>query len=403
MPQCLINDILDRYVKEKLPLRRKGTQASYRSQIPLLREHFGTKPARELTPEDCKSFMDVDKGRTTRIRCLAVLSSALTAGVKWRMVEYNVLREVERPKSASRKRIVNDREITALKRIAAERVCLAIDIARLTGLRQTSITQLRWTQVHERERRILARHYLTDKQIEIGISPELQAVLDKCRQLKVKEKSEFVLPTQSGAPYTSTGFRTLWQRTISEFTRAGHNHFTFNDITMTALVERKRLSESATPEDPTVAGFSEFDAVVRTEATRMAQHYKVFYCLEKSIRMLITEAMLATYGTDWWRTKIDPVIKQKADQVLAMEIDSGLPQRSDAMIDYTTFGQLRQIISQNWTDVFAKKLRTEKAVSNVMTSLNRIRGSIAHFSPMSDQDVNRLQFTVSEWFSLLLS
>jgi Swt1-like HEPN len=166
---------------------------------------------------------------------------------------------------------------------------------------------------------------------------------------------------------------------------------------------RPPMNDSAVgpPEDQTV-GFDEFDAVVRTEATQIAQHYKVLYCLEKSIRMMISEAMRVRFGPEWWNTKIDPSIKQKAEQVLAMEIDSGLPQRSDAMIDYTTFGQLKQIISQHWTDVFAKMLSTERAVSNVTTNLNRIRGPIAHFSPMSEHDVERLKFAVREWFNLLL-
>jgi len=240
----------------------------------------------------------------------------------------------------------------------------------------------------------LARHYRTGKQIEIPISNELQAVLDKCKPLRTKtrnkKKNDVLIPTRFGKPYTSEGFRAVWQRAIKRWMRAGRDHFTFNDITMTALAESKRLSASATPGDATVAGFSEFDAVVRAEATRMAQHYKVFYGLEKSIRMMISDAMEDAHGADWWSTKIDPAIKQKAEQVLALEIDGGLPQRSDAMIDYTTFGQLRQIISQNWADVFSKKLRTEKAVSTVMTNLNRIRGPIAHFSPMSDHDVERL-------------
>jgi hypothetical protein len=37
--------------------------------------------------------------------------------------------------------------------------------------------------------------------------------------------------------------------------------------------------------------YPQFDKKVRNEASYMAQHYEIFYCLEKSIRTLITEMM----------------------------------------------------------------------------------------------------------------
>lgn len=345
------------------------------------RRYFGEKLANELTLDDLNAFMDVESGKTNRDRGMAVISTALAAAVKWRWIDYNLAKEVTRHKSKKRTRPVTDKEIAGATKKSGPRMSLAVELTRLTGMRQSAIIQLRWVQVHEDDRLILTRHYLTDKRIEVPITKEVQAVINKCKQLKAQNKSDFVIPTRTGEPYTSPGFRALWQRTINRWVRTGNDRFTFNDITMMALREKKQFSAQTPEQDFTVAGFAEFDAVVRAEATRMAQHHKVFYCLEKSIRSMITAAMTAAYGSDWRQTKVDPSIKQAADQIRAKEIDSGLPERSEAMLDYTTFGQLRLLISQNWTDVFSKKLKTEKMVGNVMTNLNRIRGPIAHFSP----------------------
>lgn len=68
----------------------------------------------------------------------------------------------------------------------------------------------------------------------------------------------------------------------------------------------------------------------------------------------------------------------------------------------TTFGQLGQIIVQNWDSVFEKQFKSRNAVGNVMAGLNRIRGPIAHCSPMSEREVRRLALTVEDWFSILL-
>lgn len=397
-----INQILDRYVEEKLPLRRKSTQTNYAYHIVQLRKHFGEKLANDLTADDLSAFLDVDTGKSHRTRSLAVLSAALQSAVKWRWITYNIAKEVKRDKWKARERSVTDKEVAGLKQMAPVRMALAIDLAWLTGMRQGTILDLRWDQVHMDDRVILTRHTVTNKKIEVPITKEVQAVLEKCKQLKNKKRSDLVLPNRSGNKYTGAGFRQNLQKLTEKWDRAGHDSFTFNDITMTALRQQKKLAQPLAEQDQAMAGFLEFDAVMRTEATRMSQYYKVFYCLEKSIRKMIAQAMEVTYGGDWWNSKVDPSVKTEAERIKTKEIDSGLPERSDLMLDYTTFGQLRILISQNWADVFSKKLKTEKMVSDVMTTLNRIRGPIAHFSPMSDYDVERLKFALRTWFNLLL-
>jgi hypothetical protein len=78
------------------------------------------------------------------------------------------------------------------------------------------------------------------------------------------------------------------------------------------------------------------------------------------------------------------------------EIESGMTPRSDEMLDYTTFGELSQIIENNW-DLFGSIL---KAVKRVMANLNTLRGPIANCSPLAEDEVVRLQLSVRDWFRL---
>jgi molybdopterin-guanine dinucleotide biosynthesis protein A len=82
------------------------------------------------------------------------------------------------------------------------------------------------------------------------------------------------------------------------------------------------------------------------------------------------------------------------------EIDSGITLRSQEEIDYTTFGELGEIVKSNWTS-FGSMFSSQKAFTKIMTSLNTLRGPIAHCCPLAEDEVVRLQLTVRDWFRLM--
>ena len=81
-------------------------------------------------------------------------------------------------------------------------------------------------------------------------------------------------------------------------------------------------------------------------------------------------------------------------------IDTGMTPRSDEPLDFTTFGELGEIIKGNW-DVFGSVFLSEKAVERVMAMLNSLRGPIAHCSPLAEDEVVRLRLAVRDWFRLM--
>ena len=147
--------------------------------------------------------------------------------------------------------------------------------------------------------------------------------------------------------------------------------------------------------------YPQFEHAVRLEAARMSGNYEVFYCLETSIRKLILETLKDAEGANWWQSgRIQPHIQTEVAGVIKREVDSGVTQRSDNEIDYTTFGQLSGIITGNW-DLFGTIFSSPKAVQRVMSSLNLLRGPIAHCSPMEDDEVDRLRLAVKDWFRMM--
>lgn len=146
--------------------------------------------------------------------------------------------------------------------------------------------------------------------------------------------------------------------------------------------------------------YPQFEEAIRKEALGMASHYQLFYCLEKSIRQLVKGKLEAEHGPNWWDEKVPEQIRRNASENLQREIDSGVTPRSTEEIDFTTFGELGEIVRNNWT-TFSDTFNSQKAFTKIMTSLNILRGPIAHCSPLAPDEVVRLQITVKDWFRLM--
>jgi len=144
--------------------------------------------------------------------------------------------------------------------------------------------------------------------------------------------------------------------------------------------------------------YPQFQQAVRAEANKMSQHYELFYCLETSIRKLISDTLSDAEGAGWWQSsRVAPNIRSDIDKRIQREVDSGVTRRSDDSIDYTTFGELAVLITANW-DIFGTIFSSRRAVERVMSSLNLLRGPIAHCCPITEDEVDRLHLTVKDWF-----
>lgn len=138
----------------------------------------------------------------------------------------------------------------------------------------------------------------------------------------------------------------------------------------------------------------------RQNAAKMAVYYQIFYMLENEIRELISETMASAHGEDWWISKVPQVVREEAKKNQSREEQAGVTARSEDEIDYITFGQLYEIIKDNWSD-FAGIMSNQSAVSRVLSSLNMLRGTIAHCGVLADDEVDRLKLAIRDWFRVL--
>ena len=138
------------------------------------------------------------------------------------------------------------------------------------------------------------------------------------------------------------------------------------------------------------------------DAERMSEFYKLFYALENDIRDLIEATMIDTKGTDWWQTAVPQFVRDNAQKNSDREAAEGLPPRSERMLDYTTFGELGEILKENW-DVFSGMFSnaSRNRVLRVINRLNLVRGPIAHCNFLPEEEAIRLKLAVRDWYKLM--
>ncbi len=147
--------------------------------------------------------------------------------------------------------------------------------------------------------------------------------------------------------------------------------------------------------------YPQFDASLRAEAKKMSLHYELFYCLEKSIRQLIVDIFEESGEQDWWENQVPEMVKANAKKSIKREKEAAVTPRSTDPIDYTTFGELGEIIKANWSLFGGAVFNDLKAMEKVMFSLNSLRNPIAHCSPLAEDEELRLELALRDWFRLI--
>lgn len=240
-------DCFDRYAREVIPTLAPRTQKDYARHVALLKATFGHMRPNDLVPKDIGQFLDRPKGKIQANRQVAVLSAIYSKMVgRWYVADKNPCQHVERNESHCRTRYVTDQEFIAVRAIAPIRVKLMMDLALLTGQRQGDLLTLPFKNVTSEG--ILFRQSKTGKRLLIAMSPQLESVIARARKLLPQNEWGTVVRTSKdgGRPYTSEGFRALWQRVMNKAMRKGiiAERFTFHDLRAKSVSDSPTIQEA---------------------------------------------------------------------------------------------------------------------------------------------------------------
>ncbi len=133
------------------------------------------------------------------------------------------------------------------------------------------------------------------------------------------------------------------------------------------------------------------------KARRMATAYTAMAAFENSVREFVAKRLLESDGEDWWTLCVSEKIRKKAESRRDEEakIRWHAP-RGDRLLNYTEFGDLSSIISQNW-DKFEVHLRDQDWVRQIIGTLERSRNVIMHSGELAGSDLERIGSVIRDW------
>lgn len=142
---------------------------------------------------------------------------------------------------------------------------------------------------------------------------------------------------------------------------------------------------------------TDFSPRVIHDANRMSTVYVAFFCLENSVRELITDRLAERYGVDWWERCVPEKIKKAVQKLKEKEERNRYhTARSTLLIGYTMFGNLAKIIISNWED-FSDLMPSQSWVTSRFDDLEMSRNIIMHTGVLPEIEIERIESIVRDW------
>lgn len=241
-----MNDLFTRYEKECVPKLSERTQRDYKAIIRRLRVSFGDRDPLSIKPRDVGRFLDVDKGKVSANRHISVLSAVFSKAVgRWYVHDdlRNPCTGVERNETKPRTRYVTDAEFKAFYAITSPSVKIAMELARMVGQRQGDLLRATWQQIDVNKRLFYFEQAKTGKKLAVRITPALEELLVRARRLPPLIPRLHLIRRRDGHPYTSEGFKALWQRWMGRALKRGviKERFTFHDLRAKCVSDNKSI------------------------------------------------------------------------------------------------------------------------------------------------------------------
>lgn len=222
----------------KLGRYSKDTQAQYRQYLEVIADDFEDFHVAQVTTKACADFLrNKFKGKPNTAQKYAALMRKLFKFViselgirhdnpidQLDLSDYETTRRTELP-THEHVRLIREWGMKSKPRSDTGKIqpttsgpmfCCIIDMTYLCWQRAIDVRMLKESQIEDGRIRFTPSKTAktSGKTVDILITPEIQAVIDRARAIKKDYEviSPYLFPTQKGKPYTKSGLFSMWDR-----------------------------------------------------------------------------------------------------------------------------------------------------------------------------------------------
>jgi hypothetical protein len=244
-----IDALITKYIIEVFPTLRAASRKSRLRDFKNVRLVFGHMDPHDVKPKHAWKHFET-RGRHQGARHeIRALSAVLGWGVKWGALDANPLHKIGFPTFKPRDRYVTDEEFLKVREVAHPMVRFAMNIALITGARQTDILNLDRKQVAAGVLKV--QQSKTQKKVFFPVAGSLEENIAAALAMAPQVR-QFVIANRKGKPYTESGFQTQWKRAMTKAFPSLEDRFMFRDL------RAKSISDAATLEEARIrAGHSD--------------------------------------------------------------------------------------------------------------------------------------------------
>ena len=161
--------------------------------------------------------------------------------------------------------------------------------------------------------------------------------------------------------------------------------------------QNRRLLNIADEEIAKALSIDVLDDVHVANARATAVVYTAIAAFENSVRALVTKTLMEKYQEEWWEKGVSNGIRERAQRRLEDEQSAKWhAQRGQDPINYTTFGDLKNMMHNNW-DVFEDLIGSLPWASGIFDVIERSRNVIMHSGMLEREDIERLGVNIRDW------
>lgn len=161
--------------------------------------------------------------------------------------------------------------------------------------------------------------------------------------------------------------------------------------------KNKHMIDLADEDIANSLALNSLDDIHVANAKSMSVVYTAIAAFESSVRSLVTKTLVEKYQEEWWEKGASNGVRDRAQKRMEDEQNAKWhAQRGQDAINYTTFGDLKNIMQNNW-DLFEDLIGNLAWASGIFEVIERSRNVIMHSGSLEREDIERLGVNIRDW------